>query len=83
MYYALVLEKDLFEDWIITRRYGGKGIKGSHEIKEGYRVYCDAKKRFDCLFEYRIKQRKWGVRVLSFSKKHLLCGVNHTRGWDW
>ena len=66
-YYSLVLEKDLFEDWTITRRYGGKGMKGCHEIKEGYSLYQDAKKRFDYLFEYRIKQRKYKVFCNNFN----------------
>ena len=58
-YYRLLLQQDLFQTWLVTRIWGGKGRRAQHHRHEPYADYAQARQRFDALVTYREKHRHY------------------------
>ena len=57
--YALILEKDLFENWTIKRCNGSSITRLNYTRKECFNNYIDALNRLEQLAYYRVKNRHY------------------------
>lgn len=58
-YYTLLLEQDLWENWLVTRINGRRGTLLGQIRKEVYAGYKEASARFEALCSFRQKRRKY------------------------
>tara|TARA_R110000868_G_scaffold8205_7_gene42705 strand:- start:8652 stop:8912 length:261 start_codon:yes stop_codon:yes gene_type:complete len=58
-YYELLLQKNLFGKWQLTRIYGGIGTRSAHAIHELFDNVSDANQRFQKLSDFRIMKRNY------------------------
>tara|TARA_R110000868_G_scaffold266583_1_gene525817 strand:+ start:33682 stop:33900 length:219 start_codon:yes stop_codon:yes gene_type:complete len=60
-YYELRLQRNLFNEWQLTRIYGGIGRKNAHMLHEIYMDLKEAQKRINVLSIYRVEKRGYDM----------------------
>ena len=66
-FYLLLVEQDLFANWIVTRINGRKESRLGRIVHEAYASYQEAYDRYQELAIHRIKRRKYHQRSISIA----------------